>query len=307
MGRSRRSRPGPSGILLIDKPEELTSARVVAIVKRVLGGVKVGHLGTLDPFATGLLPLCLGTATKIAPFLNEADKSYAGVIRLGVVTDTDDITGEVLERTTPPDPQTLDLDALAARFRGAIEQVPPMYSAIKRGGRPMYELARAGEAPELEPRPVRIDRLELTAAGEGAIRIEVDCSKGTYVRSLARDIGAAVGCGATLESLARTSFGVFELAEAVPLADLQAEGGRELAERVLVSPLEALRHLRRVDVDEATAAALRNGRPLVLRSVAAPRESGEVVRVGCGGSLVAVAAEAHGAWKLDRVFAPEQD
>ena len=158
MGRRRPSADGPSGLLLVDKPAGISSAAVVARVRRVLGGVKAGHTGTLDPFATGLLPLCLGEGTKLAAYLTDADKTYEGVIRLGVTTDTLDRTGTVTETTDVPVVGPEKLEEVAARFRGPIEQVPPSYSAIKRGGRPMYELARRGEAPELEPRSVRVDR-----------------------------------------------------------------------------------------------------------------------------------------------------
>jgi tRNA pseudouridine55 synthase len=206
-----------NGLVLIDKPEGLTSAEVVRRVKRRLGG-KVGHLGTLDPFATGLLPLCLGEATKIAQFLNTADKRYAGVIQLGAATDTGDRTGQTVDRAPVPDLAHIDLAALAGRFTGERLQTPPMYSALKRDGVPLYRLARRGMTVERTPRPVRIDRLTLDPVGTDRLAFDVACSKGTYVRVLAEDIGAALGTPAHLAALRRTAFGAFRIDRAVPLA-----------------------------------------------------------------------------------------
>ncbi len=293
----------PSGILPLDKPVGITSAAAVARVKKIAGRVKVGHLGTLDPFATGLLPLCLGEGTKAAPYLNAADKAYEGVILLGVTTDTLDMTGTILDRRTVPDLGKIDLAALAARFTGDIDQVPPAFSAIKRQGVPMYELARKGEAPQMEPRPIHVSRLELVPAGADRLRLRLRCSKGTYVRSLARDIGEALGCGGALESLVRTGFGDLDLAGAVPLAELE-EGGVERLRRAIIPLSEALCGLRPVRVDGETAGRLRRGQQQALASAPPPRCAGETGRVlGPGGELVAVVREQGGRWRLDRVFA----
>jgi len=290
------------GILLVDKPRGISSARAVAAAKRALGGPKIGHLGTLDPLASGLLPLCVGQGTKVAPYLNVADKAYRGVVRLGVVTDTLDVTGEVLSEAVAPDPATLDLAALAEAFTGAIEQVPPAFSAIKRGGVRMYELARRGEAPALEPRAVVIRRLHLCRLGPDRLAIELDCSKGTYVRSLARDLGERIGCGATLEELVRTRFGPFDLGAALALADLET-GGPDRARSALVPIDAALAHLRPIDVDRVTAIRLRDGQQQVLERLDRPKGSGEKARVRAPETgLVAVVVEAGGRWRLDRVF-----
>ncbi len=304
MGR-RKSRPGASGILLVDKPEGVTSARVVAIVRRVLGGVKVGHLGTLDPFATGLLPLCLSEGTKAAPYLNTADKSYEGMIRLGSRTDTDDRTGEKIGGGPVPDLAGVDWAALVARFSGDLEQVPPTFSAIKRDGRPNYDRARRGEEVEVEPRAVRIDRLALEPRGEDLVWVDLDCSKGTYVRSLARDLGEALGCGGHLDSLRRTAFGPFTLEGSVTLGDIEGPQGAVRVTEALLPLVRALAHLRRVDVDAAGARSLRGGQQQPLCGLDRPREIGERVRVAFGEELVAVAVERSGAWTLDRVFAAD--
>ena len=199
-----------NGLLLIDKPAGLTSAEVVRRVKRRVR-VKVGHLGTLDPFATGLLPLCLGEATKIAQFLNTADKRYEGVIQLGWATDTGDCTGRQTASAAVSDRAAADLDAVARRFTGEILQKPPMYSAIKRDGVPLYRFARQGLEVERTPRPVRIAHLGLESVGSGRLRFVLACSKGTYVRVLAEEIGAALGTAAHLDALRRTSFGSFDI------------------------------------------------------------------------------------------------
>ncbi len=272
------------------------------MVKRLLGGRKVGHLGTLDPFATGLLPLCVGQGTKCAPYLNVADKRYKGVVRLGVCTDTLDVTGEVVATAQPPAATDLDLAALAGPFVGKGEQVPPAFSAIKRGGTPMYELARKGEAPELEPRPVEIYSLALSVHDESGLALDLHCSKGTYVRSLARDIGGRLGCGAVLESLVRTGFGAFRLEDAPSLDALEGEEGRRRALAALITPLDSLPHLRLLEIDAAGAVALRGGQQQALGRLGLPEADEEVVRIASEGRLVAVARAAGRLWKLDRVF-----
>ncbi|MFT4569880.1 MAG: tRNA pseudouridine55 synthase [Hyphomicrobiaceae bacterium] len=301
MGR-RKNAPGPSGIVLVDKADEMTSARVVAIVRRVLGGVKTGHLGTLDPFATGLLPLCLGEGTKLAPYLNTAGKSYQGTIRLGRATDTDDRTGKDISSGVVPDLATIDWPALVERFSGEIDQVPPAYSAIKRDGRPMYELARKGQAVILEERRVTIQRLVLEPREADLVWVDLDCSKGTYVRSLARDLGEAIGCGGHLDSLRRTKFGQFGLEGAITLEEIEAEDGAERLTHAVLSLLDSIEHLRRFDIDAGAAQSLRSGQQHPLFGLERPRETGEKVGLAAAGDLVAVAVEKSGAWTLDRVF-----
>jgi tRNA pseudouridine55 synthase len=302
VGRSRGS-GGPSGILLVDKPAGGSSARAVAIVRRRLDGPKVGHLGTLDPFATGLLPLCVGEGTKIAPYLNTADKSYEGLISLGTATKTDDSTGEVCSSGTVPPLEGLDWLDLARQFSGTIEQVPPQFSAIKRDGRPMYDLARSGGSLELEPREVRVDRLVFEPRGEHHVWVDLDCSKGTYVRSLARDLGALIGCGGHLESLRRTIFGDFDLEGSVPLEKFDCDEGGDEARGALIPMLDALAHLPRTEIDSASAVALREGRQHPLFGLQRKAEhDGERLCLAWAGTLVAIAKAESGMWTLDRVF-----
>lgn len=302
MGRRGQGVLGPNGLLLVDKPAGISSAAVVARVRRVLGGVKAGHTGTLDPFATGLLPLALGEGTKLAAYLTDADKTYEGVIRLGVTTDTHDRTGAVTGSGEVPPVDDGLLEEIAAEFRGPILQVPPSYSAIKKGGRPMYELARRGEAPELDPRPVRVDRLELRMIAPDRMAVEIDCSKGFYVRSLARDIGDRLGCGAVLDSLRRTRVGSFLLDDAVALAAMEAPGGPELATEAVLSMDQGLALFRRVEIGAVDAEDLRLGRQGPLLRIK-PGEPGEKIRLAAGKELVAVAAYEGRFWVLDRVFA----
>jgi len=304
-GRRRRGGAGgPSGILLVDKPIDVTSAGVVARVRRVLGGVKAGHSGTLDPFATGLLPLCLGEGTKLAGYLTDSDKSYEGVIRLGVRSDTHDMTGRVEEGGPVTSLDDAVLATVAAEFQAISVQVPPSFSAIKIAGRPMYELARRGEAPELEARPVRVDRLELHALDERRLSVTIDCAKGFYVRALARDLGDRLGCGAVLESLRRTRVGVLSAESAVPLAEIMGPDGYERAVTAIIPLIEAASHLRLVDVAPADAADLRLGRQQPLLRLGPATGAGERIRIAAGEDLVAVAVAQGRVWTLERVFAP---
>lgn len=295
---------GLHGVLLVNKPVGMSSARVVSHVKKSLGGPKIGHLGTLDPFASGLLPLCLGEATKAAPWLNLASKRYKGTIALGKRTDTLDRTGTVTEVAPVPEFGPEALRALEQNFSGPMQQLPPAFSAIKKDGVPMYKRARRGETPELEPRPVTIYELELSVLSESSLGFSVHCSKGTYIRSLARDIGDSLGCGACLDSLVRTAFGRFRLADAIDLEAL--EGGAtplELGDGII--PLSrALGHLRMIDTDSGTAAELRMGRQAACVKLTGP-ESSETACVTCGSDFVAVVSEKLGRWSLERVFNPQ--
>lgn len=226
------------GVLLLDKPEGLSSNHALQRAKRAVDARKAGHTGTLDPFATGLLVCCFGRATKICGTMLDADKCYEATLRFGEETDSGDLTGNVVARA-PDDFQGVEREALLQilpEFRGEIEQVPPMYSALKRDGRPLYEYARKGVEVEREPRRVRIHRLELLDFDSRNARLLVDCSKGTYVRTLAQDIGRRLGCGAHLVALRRTRVGPFDIADAVTLDSLQA---MERPQQTLI-PLNAL-------------------------------------------------------------------
>jgi tRNA pseudouridine55 synthase len=288
-----------NGILLIDKPEGITSAEVVRRVKRRVA-VKVGHLGTLDPFATGLLPLCLGEATKIAQFLNAADKRYEGIIELGAATDTGDRTGRPVRRAAVPDLAAVDLDALSRRFAGQQLQTPPMYSALKRDGVPLYRLARRGLEVERTARSVRIDHLALAAAGPSRLRFDIACSKGTYIRVLAEDIGAALGSTAHLQALRRTAFGSFQIANAVALEGWNAASGAGL-----VSVRQALAHLPVVQLDAVAAEAARQGKTWVLNNLA-PDLGETATLLDRKGEVVAVVVSKERQWAYGRVLAGDQ-
>jgi tRNA pseudouridine55 synthase len=233
----RKKRVPVHGVLLLDKPEGLSSNDALVRAKRLLNAEKAGHTGTLDPFATGLLPLCFGEATKFAQDLLEADKTYETTVRLGISTSTGDTEGEPIARVevnTTGD----EVEAVLERFRGEIEQVPPMHSALKRDGRPLYEYARAGITLERQARRVTIRNLTLLAYDAPLLRLSVTCSKGTYIRVLGEDIGAALGCGAHLQTLRRTAVGGLSVASAMTLEQLGAlpEEQRGLA----LAPVDAL-------------------------------------------------------------------
>ena len=209
-----------NGILIIDKPQDWTSHDVVAKLRGILHEKRIGHAGTLDPMATGVLPVFVGRATRAVEFAAEREKEYIAGLQLGVVTDTQDVTGNVLS-TAQADVTREGLEAALEAFRGNIQQIPPMYSAIKKDGRKLYELARRGQEVERRPRPVTIYRLEiLDQLSPSAFTLRVLCSKGTYVRTLCHDIGQALGCGGTLASLRRTKSAGFTLDQAVTLAQV---------------------------------------------------------------------------------------
>ena len=209
-----------NGIIIIDKPADWTSMDVCAKLRGILKTKKVGHAGTLDPMATGVLPVFVGQATRGVSFAESGDKEYLAVLRLGLVTDTQDTSGQVLHRTEAL-PDRVALEAVLPRFTGEISQLPPMYSAIKIGGKKLYELARQGKEVERRPRPVTIHALEVVEqTGPNCYTLRVRCSKGTYVRTLCHDIGAALGCGGCMSALRRTEAAGFSLAEAVSLEAL---------------------------------------------------------------------------------------
>ncbi|PMS18296.1 tRNA pseudouridine(55) synthase TruB [Trinickia dabaoshanensis] len=235
--RPRVPRRALDGVLLLDKGLGLSSNDALVRAKRLYLAQKAGHTGTLDPLASGLLPLCFGEATKFSQDLLEADKTYEATMRLGVTTSTGDAEGEVLE-TRPVDVDLPRIEAALERFRGPISQVPPMYSALKRDGKPLYEYARAGQVVAREAREVTIHRLELLGSALPDVTFRVTCSKGTYVRTLAEDIGAELGCGAHLVALRRTGVGALTLEHAVTLEALEA---MPAAERdACLRPVDAL-------------------------------------------------------------------
>lgn len=224
----------PNGILIIDKPAGWTSMDVCAKIRGILRERRVGHGGTLDPMATGVLPVFVGRATRAVEFAENGRKEYLAGLRLGLVTDTQDVTGTVLE-TRPVTARREDVEAALEKFRGEIEQIPPMYSAVKVRGKKLYELARRGKEVERKPRGVTIYELALLEAeSETDFRLRCLCSKGTYIRTLCHDVGQALGCGGTLYSLRRTMAAGFTLAEAVTLEEVQEKG------ESLLRPLDSL-------------------------------------------------------------------
>jgi tRNA pseudouridine55 synthase len=238
--RARGEAPGPSGFVVVDKPAGWTSHDVVDAARRWFGTQRVGHLGTLDPQATGVLPLALRDATKLVSFVTADPKIYRGVVRLGVQTDTLDGDGEIVSRHTGPLPDEAAVRKALDAFVGEHDQIPPMYSAVKQGGVPLYRLARRGEEVERAPRKVRIDASRLLAYRAPDVEVEFTCSPGTYVRVLAAELGARLGCGGYLQALCRLASGPFELAQAASPDVLAAEAEHgDVAARVL-RPVAAL-------------------------------------------------------------------
>ncbi|TFW29245.1 tRNA pseudouridine(55) synthase TruB [Duganella callida] len=233
--RVKRVRDLVDGVLLLDKPVGLSSNDALIKAKRVLNAKKAGHTGTLDPFATGLLPLCFGEATKFSQDLLEADKTYDTIVHLGQTTDTGDTEGQVLE-TREVDVTVEQIETVLAQFRGPIKQVPPMYSALKRDGKPLYEYAREGITLERAARDVVIHKLELIAYEAPFLKLSVTCSKGTYIRVLGEDIGKALGCGAHLNALRRTQVGALTTEHMITLEELAAHE----TPLSLLSPVDAL-------------------------------------------------------------------
>jgi tRNA pseudouridine55 synthase len=295
----------PSGLLLVDKPEGPTSAYVVERVKRILGAKKVGHLGTLDPFASGLLPLGIDDGTKIAEIFLTAQKSYRGVIALGVETDTQDSTGKVIETREVPALADAEMEKLRQAFTGTLMQTPPMFSALKKHGVRLYRLARKGQTVDRAPREIKVESLRLWTLGAAEIAFEVTCSKGTYIRTLAADMGQSLGCGAHLKTLRRLSCGHLSVENAISLDDI--ENAKARGEVPLLSLNEALSQFRAVSLDSHGVSFLRMGRQEVLAGLGAPKEGEKIVRLlDPEKNLVALANwndEAGKRWRLFRMFA----
>lgn len=285
------------GVLPVDKPVGPTSHDIVAIARRTLGTRRVGHTGTLDPFASGLMLLCFGPATRLAEYLTGLPKEYRATARLGFGTTTDDVAGEPLD----PSEAWRDLDVRAVESAlthmvGVVQQIPPAFSAKKLAGERMYDRARRGEVVELAPVPVTIHEIRITEITLPDITFDVRCSSGTYIRAIARDLGAQLGVGAHLTALRRTSVGDFRVDRALTLDDM-TEPVR--VRSAWVSPLDALRHLPRHALDEDAAAAIAHG-----RSVPAPPHTDEdtPIVLTCADTLVAIASSANGALRPRKVF-----
>jgi len=276
---------------------------VIRALKPRLGRIKVGHLGTLDPFASGLLPLCLGEATKVARYLLVEHKAYEGTIRLGTATDTLDRTGTPIDTAPVPALAQAALDAVAARFTGRQQQVPPMYSALKRDGVPLYELARRGLEVERAPREVTIERLELVLRAADRIDFRVACSKGTYVRVLAADVGRALETRAHLERLRRTRVGAFRVEDATAVDALLALA--PAAALPVLAVREALAGYPAVAAPPDALERLRRGQQAPLARLPAPRAAGETaLLLDPAGDVAAIieAAGARPAWRLVRLL-----
>lgn len=290
----------PCGILNINKPSGMTSHDVVARVRKITGQRKVGHAGTLDPTATGVLLLCLGQATRVAEYLMASDKTYRARIRLGITTDTYDIEGEITSQAETARIMRAQVEQELSRLVGRVEQIPPMYSAIKHKGTPLYRLARRGQTVARQPRQVEIRALKLLEWAPPELEIEIDCSKGTYVRSLAHDIGQRLGCGAHLIGLARIASGHFHIEQAITLQDLE-QGFTQGEAVTLLQPLDAaLQAFPVVTVDQATAGKIAFGQQVHL---SAALEGGMCRAYTANGRLLALLRHhAGGLWQPHKVF-----
>lgn len=270
MNQNNVSRPRwqrVDGVLLLDKDAGVTSNAALQGARRLFSAAKAGHTGTLDPMASGLLPVCFGEATKFSADLLEADKTYEAEIRFGVTTDTGDAEGSVLANA-PVDFELTDLETALAQFRGRICQIPPMYSALKRDGQPLYKLARQGVEVERAPREVTLSELTLLDHDGERCRIRVTCSKGTYIRTLAEDIGKRLGCGAHLTALRRSAVGRLRIDDAVTLSRLNALSEADRAS-LLHAPDFLLQTLPAVTLDEASARRFAHGNPVPVTGDAA--------------------------------------
>jgi len=291
-----------NGWVVLDKAVGMTSTHAVAAVKRALNAKKAGHAGTLDPLASGILPIALGEATKTVPFVMDGRKSYVFTVAWGVETDTDDAEGRPVQ-ATHRFPEREAVEAALPAFVGTIEQVPPRYSAIKIGGERAYDLAREGEQVTLASRMVTIERLALIAHHADRSVLEADCGKGTYVRAIARDLGRALGCLGHVSALRRTRVGPFSQEDAVTIAELQAPAAGLAADGApaALRPVEAaLAELPSVAVSRDMAVRLMRGQSILLRGRDAPAEG--KIYVNCGGVLVAVGDVDKGELVPHRVF-----
>lgn len=291
-GRGPAGAPVPSGVLVVDKPRGLTSHDVVNVVRRRLGVRRVGHAGTLDPQAEGVLPILIGEATKLMAYLTEQDKEYRATIRLGLRTDTHDLEGRIVAQQPVPPLDAADVEWATRAFVGRIRQRPPMYSAVHHGGRRLYELAREGREVDREAREVTVHAITVEEVDLPRVRLRIVCGKGAYVRVLAADLGEALGPGAAVEGLVRTRVGPFGLDEATPVAAL--EGLTAEAIRARIRPPESvLAGWPVVRLGPRDAAAFRHGQTVVLSA----RLGGEGAAVAVhelGGGLVGVGAIAAG-------------
>jgi tRNA pseudouridine55 synthase len=292
--RKPRGRP-VSGILVLNKPSGITSNEALQKAKYLFYAAKAGHTGSLDPLATGVLPICFGEATKFTQFLLDADKGYLSTFRFGVATATGDSDGEVIAESDASGLTREQVEAAIEPFRGDIMQVPSMYSALKKDGQPLYKLAREGIEVEREARPVTIHEyrlLDFRPGVQAEVDVEIRCTKGTYVRTLAEDLGSALGVGAHVTRLHRHEVAGFSDAEAISLAEIEKLREGCLGEDLdyLLKPIEtAVSHLLEVDLDESVAWYLRRGQPVVAPKAYREAQEGDIVRIfEDGGTFIGV-------------------
>ncbi len=298
MSKPRSNRVVVDGWVILDKPVGMTSTHAVSRLKRIYNAKKAGHAGTLDPLASGILPVAFGEATKTVPFVQDGEKAYRFTVRWGIETDSDDADGKTVE-TSDLRPSVDQVVQALPNFVGTILQRPPAFSAIKIAGERAYDLARDGEIVEIEPRPVTINSLELVSSTDDTATLEAQCGKGTYVRAIARDLGRILGCYGHVIALRRTRVGPFAEADATVFADLE-----ETAEDAVrhMRPVEAgLSELPCVVIDRNAAARLRRGQSILLRGRETPAE-GETVYAACDGAPVAFGSVESGELVPSRVF-----
>lgn len=282
-----KKRPATAtGVLIINKHEGVTSHKIVSILKKLYDMPQIGHTGTLDPMATGVLPVLLGRAAKAADLLSAEDKAYEAELTLGITTDTEDSTGTVLSTCgeVPPEEEVI---SVCRSFVGEILQTPPMYSAIKIGGRKLYDIARSGETVEREPRKITVYSLDAERTGDTTYSLRVECSKGTYIRTLCADIGRALGCGGVMSRLVRTRSGPFDLSNSYTIAEIEA---MEFEERLtLPMPTETLfKDLPAIEVNDFYTKLIKNGEKLYQKKLGTAFPDGALVRVMSGGEFIAL-------------------
>jgi tRNA pseudouridine55 synthase len=291
------------GILNINKPAGVTSFNIVSHVRHLTGERRVGHAGTLDPLADGVLPVCFGRATRVIEYLMDAKKTYKAVVKLGIVTDTYDIDGTVIRQSDASYITRLDIESALECFCGEIEQEPPMYSALKHSGQCLYKLARAGVTVEREKRRVYIYSLRLLDYNPPLLTIEMECSKGTYVRSLANDLGERLGCGACITELRRLKYGPFDINEAVSVPELDEAFSKGEWQRLVYPAGFIMKQWKSVTVGEEQGQYIKNGVPVMLEDTV-KNENGKCCAYDDSGSLLAILSfdDITGKWKPQKVF-----
>lgn len=281
---ARKKESAVSGVIVVDKHEGVTSFRIIAILRRLFDTSQVGHTGTLDPMATGVLPVLIGRAVKACDYIMAQDKCYVAELKLGIETDTEDVTGEILRKCDDIPPED-EVRRCIASFVGEIAQIPPMYSAIKVGGRKLVDIAREGGEVERRPRPVTIHSIDTEKVSDDTYRIHVSCSKGTYIRTLCADIGKSLGCGAAMSALRRTETGSFSLDDAYTIEQLEVMSAEE--RQALVLPTESLfDDMDTVSLPQFFANLFISGAPLYQKKIRAKVPAGKTVKVKYGNEFL---------------------